>query len=89
MSLHPQSVVDQLLDENPDALLFDNMNPALVGIARRGDSAPVAAYSKFKMYEKMLADGFSQEDAEEYFGRFPAIWAAEHTPVIIDDLLKE
>jgi hypothetical protein len=89
MSFCYQRVVDQLLDENPDALLFDNMNPALIGIARRGDKEPVAAYSMSKIYDKLLADGFSAEDAEEYFGRFPSIWAAEHTPIIVDDLAKE
>jgi hypothetical protein len=89
MSFCCQRVVAQLLDENPEAVLFDNMNQALIGIARRGDKEPVAAYSKLKIYDKLLADGFSEEDAEEYFGRFPSLWAAEHTPVIVDDLSKE
>jgi hypothetical protein len=82
-----QSVLDQLGDLNPDAYLFDNMTSALVGVGYIGHKDPVAVYSKTKIYEKLLADGLSAEDVEEYFlSKFVGTWAAEHTPVILDDL---
>jgi hypothetical protein len=87
--MEPQSVIDQLGDLNPDAYLFDNMHSALIGVGYIGHQEPVAVYSKAKIYEKLLADGLSEEDVEEYFSsKFVGVWAAEHTPVIIDDLME-
>lgn len=90
MSMDSHSVVAALSDLNPDAVLFDNMDSAVIGVGYVGHHEPVAVYSKAKIYEKLLADGFSQEDAEEYFsGKFTNLWAAEHTPVILDDLSEQ
>lgn len=85
--MEPQSVVDQLGDLNPDAYLFDNMSSALIGIGYIGYKDPVAIYSKAKIYAKLLSDGLSQEDAEEYFSsKFVGTWVGENTPVILDDI---
>jgi hypothetical protein len=81
-------VLVQLNDRNPDAVLLENMHDALVGIGTVGHHDPVAVYSKRKIIEKLCADGFSQEDAEEYFSKFSNLWAAENTPVILDDILE-
>lgn len=86
---NPQRTIDQLHDENPDAIFFDNMAEALVGHGRIGHTGPVAVYSKKKMLDKLKQDGFSTEDAEEYFGKFVGTWGGEHTPVILEDLLEE
>jgi hypothetical protein len=89
MSMDSRSVAASLGDLNPEAVLFDNMETALVGIGYVGHHDPVAVYSKTKIYEKLLADGLSQEDAEEYFsGKFTNSWAGACTPVILDDLLE-
>lgn len=87
--LTPQRIFDELMDENPDASIFDNMNEALVGYGRIGNNGPVAVYSKQKMFAKLQRDGFSPEDAEEYFGKFVNIWAGENTPVILEDVLED
>lgn len=84
--MEPQSVVAQLSDLNPDAYLFENMESALIGVGYIGHKEPVAVYSRAKIYGKLLADGLSDEDAEEYFyGKFVNTWVGENTPVIIDD----
>lgn len=84
-----QRIRDELLDENPEALLFDNMHSALVGYGRVGHQEPVAVYSKKLMYAQLQRDGFSIEDAEEYFAKFVNTWAGEQTPVILEDLSEE
>jgi hypothetical protein len=90
MSMDAHSVAAALGDLNPEAVLFDNMESALVAVGYVGHQDPVAVYSKAKIYEKLLADGFSQEDADEYFsGKFTAVWAGENTPVILDDLSEQ
>jgi hypothetical protein len=82
-----QRIIDQLSDTNPEAVFFDNMHHALVGIGRIAGADPVAIYSKAKIYAKLFSDGLSVEDANEYFsGRFLALRAGEHTPVILDDM---
>ena len=87
--MEPKSVLDQLGDLNPEAYLLDNMELALVGIGYRGHTDPVAVYSKKQIYDKLLSDGLSEEDADEYFsGKFMASWAGDNTPIILDDMTE-
>jgi len=82
-----QRFVDQLSDLNPDAILLENMESAIVGIGRIGTADPVAVYSRAKIYAKLLADGLSQEDADEYYhGKFAGAFAGNDAPVILEDL---
>lgn len=89
MSTAAHRITAALGDMNPEAVLLDNMDVALIGVGYIAHHDPVAVYSKTKIYEKLLADGLSQEDAEEYFGKFANSWAGEYTPVILDDLLEQ
>lgn len=84
------SLVAQLSDLNPDALLLENMESALIGLGYIGQADPVAVYSRARIYSKLLADGLSQEDADEYyFGKFVAAQSGAFTPVIVDDMGEE
>lgn len=87
--LSPQRIFDELMDENPEASVFDNMAEALIGYGKIGNNGPVAVYSKQKMFAKLQRDGLSIEDAEEYFGKFVNTWAGEHTPVILEDTFED
>lgn len=79
-------VLDQLSDLNPEAVLLDNMDAALIGLGYIADADPVAVYSRALIYDKLLADGLSPEDADEYYTcKFAAVRAAQYTPVIVDD----
>jgi hypothetical protein len=90
MHTHTQRIVAELSDLNPEAVLFDNMNSALIGVGYISDSGPIAVYSKAKIYSKLLADGLSREDADEYYGgKFVVLRAGDMTPVIVDDLQEE
>jgi len=82
-----QRVLDQLSDLNPDAVLFENMNSAIIGLGYVSDADPVAVYSRARIYNKLLGDGLSVEDADEYYkGKFVAVHAGDQTPVILDDM---
>ena len=84
--MDPQRVINQLSDLNPDAILFDNMENALVGVGYTGNNDPVAVYSKNKLFTQLFAAGMSLEDAEEYYvGRFLSDRAGPNAPVILDD----
>lgn len=85
-----ESILAALSDLNPDACFFENMDSALIGIGRCGHQEPVPVYSKARIYEKLFSDGFSQEDADEYFSaKFVGVWCGENTPVIFDDLSEQ
>jgi hypothetical protein len=90
MTAHAHRILAELSDLNPDAALFDNMDCALIGLGYVADEGPIAVYSRAKIYEKLLADGFSREDADEYYaGKFVALRAGHLTPVIVDDFQEE
>jgi hypothetical protein len=84
--MRAQRVLDQLSDLNPDAVLFDNMESALVGVGYVSNSDPIAVYSMARIYEELSRVGLSQEDAEEYVTiKFLAQHAQKNAPVILDD----
>jgi hypothetical protein len=79
-------VLNLLSDLNPEAVLLENMNLALIGVGYIADADPVAVYSKALIYNKLLSDGLSPEDADDYYtGKFVSVRAGDHTPVILDD----
>jgi hypothetical protein len=85
--MEPKSLIAQLVDINPDAVLFDNMDCAVVGIGYVGEADPVAVYSRAKIFAKLRADGLSEEDAEEYYdSKFICLRANVNVPVILDDM---
>ena len=83
-----QHVRDQLLDENPSAILLDNMDAALVGYGRQSGFC-VAVYSQKAIYEKLFADGFERADVDDYFIKLAVSGDGENTPVILADMPEE
>lgn len=81
-------IIAELNDRNPDALLFENLDSALIGPGCIHHREPVAVYSKAKIYEKLAADGFSPEDSDEYFSKLINKFAGYNTPVIIHDTVE-
>ena len=89
-------IVEILTDENPEAIIYDGMEDALIGIYRgdlarsdgsvRYDSS-VAVYSYVKFIEMYVErDGMSEEEAIEFFDyNVAGGYAGEHQPYIIDD----
>jgi hypothetical protein len=66
------------------------MDSAVIGLGYVSALSPVAVYSKRQIYAKLAASGLSKEDADEYYvGKFMALWAGEHTPVVLDDTHEE
>lgn len=66
------------------------MDSAIIGLGFVGALSPVAVYSKRQIYEKLASSGLSKEDADEYYVcKFMALWAGEHTPVVLDDTREE
>jgi hypothetical protein len=85
--MSPQRVLDLLSDLNPDAVLLDNMDAALIGIGYIGNNDPVAVYSRGLMQHQFLISGFSETEADEYYhNNCKNVVPTANTPVIVDDL---
>jgi hypothetical protein len=77
------NIVEELREENPEALLADGLEDALVGVARRCGQPSLAVYDVRKAAEVLIArDGMTYEDAMEYL-EFNSIgaWVGPHTPI--------
>ena len=78
-------LLEQLREENPDALLADGFEQAFVGICRRFGQPPIALYDRRKCLEILVAEGSSEEEAEEFFDyNTLGAWVGEHTPAYAD-----
>lgn len=85
--MQSQSAINQLSDLNPDALLFENLNSAIIGIGRIGNNDPVAIYSQALIFAQLEKDGFTAEEAAAFYqNNLVAPVATKETPVIVDDL---
>tara|TARA_R110000824_G_scaffold29901_2_gene99002 strand:+ start:54 stop:413 length:360 start_codon:yes stop_codon:yes gene_type:complete len=71
---------------NPEAMMLDGLEGAIVGAMARFGQAPVALYSKRKCLDIFVAQGCSEEEAEEHFD-FNVIgaWVGDGTPAFMMD----
>lgn len=76
--------MDQLREENPDAIILDGYDSAFVGIARRCGQPSVAAYSYSKIIDELRRE-MSYDEAVEFFEfNIGGAWMGENTPVFIE-----
>jgi hypothetical protein len=76
---------EEIAEINPDALLCDGFDDAIIGIAERINMEPVVAYSVEKIIEIMMnKDGMTYEEALEYYDyNILGSWMGENTPIFI------
>ncbi len=79
-----KALLEQLAEENPEALLADGFEDAFIGIHRRFSHPPLAAYSYEECIEVLVRGGSSYEEAVEHFD-FNVIgsWVGDGTPVYV------
>lgn len=70
---------------NPEALLCDGFDNAIIGMAERINLGPVVAYSVEKIIDIMMQrDGMTYEEALEYYDyNIQGAWMGEYTPIFI------
>jgi hypothetical protein len=73
-----------LQEENPEALLWDGFDDALIGVIRRACSPSLALYDSGKCIDILVREGMNPEQAAEYlvFNTLEA-WGGEGTPYYI------
>ena len=82
--------IRQVLEaENPEALLADNLDNALIGVYRprwEDTDLPVAVYSVCKIISELVKDGMDEEEAVEFYDyNIVGAYMGEFTPIYIDD----
>ena len=79
----PADVVSTLEELNPEAIMYDGFEDALVGIVARCSTEPLALYDREKCIKLLVDKGLTWEEAEEYFCfNVEGCWAGPHTPFI-------
>lgn len=79
------NVRDWVAEHNPEALMADGYEDAIVGIAERCGQPTLVVYDAWKCVEILIArDGMSPEDAMDFF-QFNTLgaWAGEGTPLFL------
>lgn len=76
---------EEISEINPDALICDGFDEAIIGMAERPNLGPVVAYSVEKIIEILVTrDGMTHEEAlEYYYYNIACAWMGEFTPVFI------
>jgi hypothetical protein len=76
---------EEISEINPDALLCDGFDDAIIGMAERINLGPVVAYSVSKILNIMIErDGMTYEEALEYYEyNIVGSWMGENTPIFI------
>lgn len=77
--------VEEISEINPEALVCDGFDDAIIGMAERINLGPVVAYSVEKILDILInRDGMTYEEAVEYYEfNIVGAWLGEFTPVFI------
>jgi hypothetical protein len=74
---------ERLGEENPDALLADGFEDALIGIGRLFSNS-LAVYDRARCIEILVEEGMTEEDAEDHFEyNVQGSYVGENTPIFL------
>lgn len=78
--------IQDLAEENPEALLLDGFEAAFVGVARRCGQPSLAVYdAELCIRVLMQRDGMTEDEAVEFFDFNTAgAWVGPNTPIILE-----
>lgn len=73
-----------LAEVNPDAVIFDGLEDALIGVACQFTHEPLAVYNRAAIVALLVGQGMTEDDAEEYLQfNIEGLWAGVGTPLIL------
>ena len=85
-TINSGAILEQIREENPEAIALAGLDEAIIGICRRFGADPLLAYNREKCIEVfMTRDGMTHEEAEEWMEfNVEGLWAGDGTPVFIE-----
>jgi len=83
-----KKISDLVAQVNPEAIVVDGMDEALIGLAYRSGISPVACYDKKRCAKIVMKEHkLSYQDALEWLEENVfSIYAGIYTPIFIEDL---
>jgi hypothetical protein len=85
-----KDVRDYLNDMGHNAIMFDGLDDAIIGVAATydGDGSDCVVYSKMKLVKHFMKDGMGYDEAVEYveFNVECVRVSNAKNPIIVDDL---
>lgn len=77
------TVRDEIAEANPDAIMWDGMDEAAIGIAGRCGKPILVVYDYEKCIQAVMKQGLTYEQAMEYVDfNIVGAWVGEHTPLM-------
>ena len=79
----PADIISTLQELNPEAIMYDGFDDAIVGMIARCGTEPLALYDREKCIQILVDQGVTYEEAVDYFAyNIEGCWAGPHTPFI-------
>ena len=80
-----QWVKDHLSEENPEAVILEDLDDALIGVGRQHARKPVAVYSVAKILSELeRVYDCTETDAAEWFGHnIECLGMGDDTPILL------
>lgn len=73
----------EIAEEN-ELLLMDGYDDCIVGLVERFGQPTIVCYNRDKVLEKLVLDGMTAEEAEEWFDfNQLGAWVGDHTPCFL------
>lgn len=70
--------------DNDEALFFDGLDKAIVGVARRCGQLALVVYDRAIIVKELMAQGMDETEAEEFLEfNIAGAWVGENTPLIL------
>ena len=81
---------DDIKDINPEALMIDGFDGAIIGMAERINLGPVVAYDIDAILQILIKrDNMTYEEAYEFFNyNIIGAWMGENTPIFITKIIN-
>ena len=81
---------DDIKDINPEALMIDGFDGAIIGMAERINLGPVVAYDIDAILQILInRDNMTYEEAYEFFNyNIIGAWMGENTPIFITKIIN-
>lgn len=85
MTVAADALREELAEENPDAVFFDGLEDAILGVARQYTKPPLVVYDREGILRILMErDGMTLNEADEFCSfNIDCLWAGEGTPLIL------
>jgi len=78
---------EKIVSLDPNIILLDGFDEALIGIGERCGQIPLAVYDKTKCIDCLVSKGMEYRQALQYFETNVAgVWRGERTPLVVDSM---